>query len=45
MTKECAICGEIFSEEQLAGDICLDCADRYDTYGVYFILGWEGERT
>ena len=37
--KVCSICGEMAQPTQFAGDICQECADRYDLCGVYFCLG------
>ena len=36
--KKCGICGDCMSEEDMAGDICWACADRYDECGVLFCL-------
>jgi len=37
--KPCPICSETKPCGLFAGDVCQDCADRYDAYGVYFCLG------
>ena len=37
--RRCGICGEFLPAENLVGDICFDCSDRYDEYGVLFCLG------
>jgi len=36
--KSCPICGASVPRSLFAGDVCHDCADRYDAYGVYFCL-------
>ena len=34
--KKCAICQSDTPDDQLAGDVCFDCCDAYDTCGVYY---------
>ena len=36
MNKTCVVCGSDTPSDQLAGDVCFGCADKYDIYGVYF---------
>ena len=36
--KKCGVCGDVLPDENLDGDICFDCSDRYDEYGVLFCL-------
>jgi hypothetical protein len=36
--KACPVCGDAVPQALFAGDVCQQCADRYDLYGVYFCL-------